>query len=130
VPGTVEPVGPGRLTRTLGVPGGRTRVWLRMSGGRKLTVAVDGQEVGHAQHVNTPGQWVPVGALDLEAGDHRIEVSRGGITLAPGDGFRGELGPVALEPVSAPRLVSTTPSAYRALCGRAWDWIELVENHP
>jgi hypothetical protein len=124
--GTVVPVGPGKLTRRIAVPGGKTRVWLRMSGARPIAVSIDGHGIGAVEQVNTPGQWLEVAVVDLERGDHRVELRRGGFRLAPGDSDRGYLGPLALEPVRPARLVSTSPSRYRRLCGRSWDWIELV----
>ena len=125
--GTVTPVGPGAMTGTLSTEGGRTRVWLRMTGGRKFTVRIDGRRVGSVGQVNTPGQWLEVGVVDFPAGDHRIEVSRGGAGLAPGDAVRGQLGPVALEQARAGRIVSVAPrDAGKRLCGRRFDWIERV----
>jgi hypothetical protein len=128
VPGTVEPVGAGMLARSLTTARGHARVWLRMSGGRSITVAIDGREIGEVQQVNTPNQWLEVGVVELESGTHRVELRRGGVELRPGDGFRGELGPVALEPLRPPRLVSVAPNDAARLCGRPWDWIELVRD--
>jgi hypothetical protein len=52
---------------------------------------------------------------------------RPGGSPAPGDGYAGELGPVALEPVARPRLVRVEPEdAEVTLCGRSWDWVERV----
>ena len=129
IPGTVLPSGPGTMTGSVTTAvGGRTLVWLNGSGGRKYTLAVDGRRVGEAGQINTPSQWLNAGAVDLPAGRHRIEVRREGASLAPGDAFRGNLGPVALQSAEAPELISVAPRNARRLCGRSWDWIELVRG--
>ena len=84
-------------------------------------------KVGGADQINTPGQWEQVAEIELSTGMHRIKLERPGPLLAPGDAWRGELGPVAVE-----RVACGAPDhgfAVRAeadLCGRRWDWIELV----
>jgi hypothetical protein len=129
--GTVVPAGPGTMRGGATVPGGRTRVWLRVSVGRPFEVRVDGRRVGSVQQVNTPDQWLEAGTIDLAPGSHRVEVRREGASLRPGDSYRGELGPLALEPLRPHRLVSIAPSAAGAgLCGRPWDWVERVEDGP
>jgi hypothetical protein len=69
-----------------------------------------------------------VGEVRLSPGAHRLKIRRPGFTLAPGDGWRGELGPLALEPVQRARLVSVAPRHAVDLCGREWDWIEVVRG--
>jgi hypothetical protein len=127
-PGTVVPISPGRAEGTRGTRGGRFRVWIRGSFGRRTWALVDGRKVGAAHEVNTPGQWVEVGSVALAAGRHRLAIERPGLGLRPGDGFRGEMGPLALEPVRGGRLVRLAPERYRELCRGEWDWIELVRG--
>jgi hypothetical protein len=106
---------------------GTYRVWLRGSTGRGIRISVDGREVGEARGVNSPQSWLEAGEVRLGAGRHSVEVLRGGGRLATGDGYAGELGPVALERAGEERLVTVQPAdAERALCGRRWDWIERV----
>ena len=129
IPGTVLPSGPGTMTGNVTTAaGGRTLVWLNGSGGRKYTLEVDGRRVGEVGQINTPSQWLNAGSVDLPAGRHRVEVRRKGASLAPGDAFRGNLGPVALQSAEAPELISVAPRNARRLCGRSWDWIELVRG--
>jgi hypothetical protein len=128
IPGSVQPVGPGTIRRVLQVPGGRTRVWLRASGGRPYSVRIDGREVGEVGQVNTPRQWLEVAVRELSPGKHEVELRRPGADFSPGDAFRGELGPLVLEPARAPQIVAVQPRDADRLCGREWDWIELVSR--
>jgi hypothetical protein len=124
----VVPHGPGVMAGVLSASG-RRRVWLRMSGGRKVTVAIDGHVVGRIGQVNTPDQWLQAGQVTLSPGQHRIEVRRAGASWRPGDTVEGIIGAVALEPVAPDSLVSVPPARAAArLCGRPWDWIELVRG--
>jgi hypothetical protein len=106
---------------------GRYRAWVRGSFGRRIDVIVDGRTIGEARGVNNLGQWLPGGTVQLDAGRHRLQLSRPGGSVSPGDGYRGELGPLVLEPVDDDvQLERVPPSQARRLCGRSWDWIELV----
>jgi hypothetical protein len=125
-PGTVVPVSPGDMRVQRRTRGGRYRVWIRGSFGRPTSAFVDGREIGAADEVNTPGQWVEVGELQLAAGEHEIELVRPDSKPGPGDAYRGELGPVALEPARPAKLVTVAPGQASELCGREWDWIELT----
>ena len=108
--------------------GGPTLVWLNVSGGRKYTVLVDGRRVGEVGQINTPSQWLDAGSVNLSPGRHRVEVKRAGASAGPGDAFRGHLGPVTLQSAAEPELVSVAPRDARRLCGRSWDWVELVRG--
>jgi hypothetical protein len=125
-PETVTPLVPGRTSGWVRTGGGRFRVWINGSFGRPVSAYVDGRRVGAAEDVNTPRQWLDVGTVILSRGSHRVGVRRPTGSLAPGDSYRGEIGPVALEPVSPIELVVVDPAAARDLCGREWDWIERV----
>jgi hypothetical protein len=127
-PGVVTPVIPGRVTGRVTVRAGRFRAWMRGSSGRPVSARVDGREIGRAKHVNTPGQWLEVGTLSLTSGKHELELVRPGGWISPGNGFPGEIGPLALEPLEPGRLVSLHPKQAASLCGRRWDWIELVDG--
>ena len=121
--------GPGtaRERVTVAQPG-RYRAWIAGSFGRPITAAVDGRTIGSAEGVNTVGQWHEVGEVELSAGSHELSMTRPGGSLAPGDGFAGEVGPLVLQRVEPRRLVEVAPGdAERELCNRPWDWIERVD---
>jgi hypothetical protein len=103
-------------------------VWIFGSFGRPTEGYVDGRKVGAADEINGPGQWVEIGTVKLGAGPHELRLRRPGRSLAPGDVARSQLGPLALEPVERPSLVSVAPDQAGSLCGREWDWIEVVEG--
>jgi hypothetical protein len=127
-PGTVVPMSPGEMKVQRRAAGGRYRVWIRGSFGRPTSAFVDGREIGAAHEVNTPGQWIEVGEVRLSPGEHEIVLVRPDSKLGPGDAFRGELGPIALEPARPPGRVTVAPRQATQLCGREWDWIELTRR--
>jgi hypothetical protein len=109
-----------------GTSGGRYRVWLKGSFGRPTRVYLDGRKVGEADEINTPGQWVQLGEIELRRGEHRVRLERPAAFPAPGNSWRGVLGPVALERVAPSSLTIVAPEHASRLCAREWDWIELV----
>ena len=129
VPATVTPGRPGDVEGTVAVRGGRHDVWVRGTSGRELELSVDGRRIGVAQGVNTPGQWLWAATVELDGGLHDVRMLRGGGDLSPGDGYVGELGPIAFVPAPAEsRLVEADPAdAERTFCsGDDWDWLERV----
>jgi hypothetical protein len=127
-PGTVTPTTPGQMKFVADTSGGRYRVWLKGSFGRPTRVYLDGRKVGEAHEINTPGQWVQLGEVELRKGEHRVRLERPGAFPAPGNSWRGVLGPVALERVAPSSLTIVAPEDASRLCGREWDWIELVRS--
>jgi hypothetical protein len=107
--------------------------WLAGSFTRPVTVRVDGHEVGRLENdIKYAGLAQAVATIHLDAGEHTVEVVRGGGTLAPGNGAGGTVGPFALTPAS-PRpegVRYVTPDDYRSVCGRSVDWIEVVRGVP
>jgi hypothetical protein len=95
-PDEVEPRTPGEVSVVRTVPAGRYTVWVRGSTGRKLSLRVDGRTVGRVEGINTLGQWLEGGTVELRAGRHEIELERPGGTPAPGDGAPSVIGPVVL----------------------------------
>jgi hypothetical protein len=124
----VVPTSDGEISGSGTTGAGRFRVWIRGSFARPVEGWVDGQRIGAADEINGPGQWAQIGTVRLQAGSHELRLRRPGLSLAPGNGVNGELGPLALEPVERPSLVSVAPDQARSLCGREWDWIEVVEG--
>jgi hypothetical protein len=130
LPGVAVPTVPGTVEGSVATRSGRHRIWLEGSFGRPTSVRVDGELVGAADEVNGPGQWAELGTVRLRAGRHGVEVVRPSGALGPGNRYFGQVGPVALEPIRPERLVTVPPERARSLCGRAWDWIELVRGRP
>jgi hypothetical protein len=71
---------------------------------------------------------VEIGNVRLTPGAHELRLRRPGRSLAPGNAVYGQLGPLALEPLEPSSLVTVAPSAAERLCGRQWDWIEVVRG--
>jgi hypothetical protein len=90
---------------------------------------VDGREVDSIRHLlNNAGQYMPLGTVQISPGRHRVEVEVGGAGLLPGShGTAGSIGPMVLSRGrDAERTVAVAPAQASRLCGRQWDWIELV----
>jgi hypothetical protein len=124
----------GRLTATFQLPeSGRWNVWIQGQIMPEVQVRVDGRllaSVGGQLSGNSlvPDTLPPLPDV-LSAGPHRISVTRGSSTPAPGD--RGSavlaaifLTPSAYDPRSALRSVAA--GSWRALCGRRYSWVELI----
>ena len=93
----------------------RHRVRRRPAGGQR-------QRVQHAAAVVSRGQRPPAaGRPPAPDRDHQ------GWRLPGPRGLRsGFVGPVALQAARPAKLVSVAPRDAGRLCGRSWDWIELV----
>jgi hypothetical protein len=122
----LELFGPGRASGDAQLKGGTYRVWVRGSFGRPVSVWIDGRQVGEVDGINTPRGWFSAARIELPAGVHKVEVSRSGGNLAPGDGAPSVLGPVILERTKPIRLVVVPRSSSGELCGGSYDWIEAV----
>ena len=108
---------------------GSYRLWLGGEVDRPLRALVDGRPVGAPSEVFGDDQnRYPVGTVGLSAGRHELELIRGGGSLAPGDKASTLIDGAIFEPVAAERepLRSVAPGAWRSLCGRWLDWIEVV----
>jgi hypothetical protein len=110
--------------------GGMYRIWVLGSFGRDLAVLLDTQEVGRVRGVNTEGEWLDGSLVEVPEGRHEIAVVRGGGNLAPGDGFKGTLGPVAFQPVyPTDSIVWAKPDdVRRRVCGRDIDWMAAARR--
>lgn len=125
-PDVVEPRSPGLIRATRAVRGGRYDVWVKASTGRELEVRVGGRSVGSVHAINTHGQWLRAGEVELPAGPHRIELERPGGSPRVGDGAVSTIGPVALVATGRPGMRDVAPDEAARLCGRRSDWIEAV----
>jgi hypothetical protein len=126
---------PGRLAATFELPAsGRWDLWvqgqimpaveLRLDGRRLASIG--GQLSGNSLVPDT----VPPLAVALSAGRHRLSVTRRPSTLEPGDGGSAVLAAIFLTPAAYdPGALRAAPASdWRALCGRSYDWIELVRG--
>jgi hypothetical protein len=129
-PDVVYPGRSGTLTSNMTVPSeGRYGVWLGGSFRRRLEVSVDGRTIGTRRHqLNHPGDYTPIGNVDLTAGRHSVTLGYSAANLLPGSG-----GPTfALGPLVVARNTNELPVTYvppsgaESLCGRSLDWVEAI----
>lgn len=125
---------PGRLWTTFQAPhAGEYELWLSGEAMPALSVRVDGRRMGEVEgevsgNGDSPDPMVPL-RMWLTSGRHRLSISRGGFSLAPGSGASAYLEAILLTPAGAAsqqRLVTVPPGRWRSLCGRHLDWVEAV----
>jgi hypothetical protein len=108
---------------------GRYDLWLGGDLDRPMAVSVDGRLVSSpSRQSGDDGTMINVGVVTLSAGKHVLRLLRGGGSLAPDDIGSSVLDGIIFEPLSNQQSSVTTvaPGAWRTLCGRSLDWIELV----
>jgi hypothetical protein len=122
----------GATNGSLRVPAATQYVaWLRGSVRGSVALLVDGKKVGEArQQLEEDGGFVELGQISLAAGFHDVELRFGGADLHPGSGGfpRPEAGPLLFSPAreEGGKLVALPLPEADRLCGRPWDWIEVV----
>jgi hypothetical protein len=125
---------PGRLSAVVTAPrAGTWELWLKGQMMPAVKVALDGHAVasiGSQLGGNSlvPNTMTPL-AVSLSAGRHRLSVTRGGSTLAPGDGGSAVLYGIFLTPATAAGqdlLHVVAPDRWRSLCGHSYEWVEAV----
>ncbi len=109
---------------------GRYGVWLGGSFRGRLVVSVDGQALPERRHfLGRAGTYLELGALDLAAGEHTVEITLGGADLHPGSGGQSFVGPLVLSTTTQDVPVTVVPSARaRELCGKSLDWVEALRG--
>lgn len=131
------PVGQGQINGSVRLPtGGRFRLWIEGSFGRKVKVLLDGREVGPVSYeYGNPGQYLPLGWVSARPGVHPIKIVRGGGDLRPGNGGGSDssllhIGAVEFSGTQneARRVRTVSPAQARSLCGRWLDWVEAVRR--
>jgi hypothetical protein len=108
-------------------------LWLQGEIMRPVQVSVDGRPLGSvgAQvggNSLNPDVMAPL-RVALSAGPHVLSITRGGFSLAPGNGGWAILDGISLTPDGSPSnesLRSVPLSQWRSLCGRTYAWIEAV----
>lgn len=108
---------------------GKVALWLGGSVRGGMRAAIDGEQVGEVRHqLNNRGRWVWLGESDAGEGVATVELDYSGRDLHPGSGGGGfPIGPLALAPAAeALNVAFFDPAQARELCGRRWDWIELI----
>jgi hypothetical protein len=127
---------PGRLSADFAVPGaGASELWLQGEIMPALRVSLDerplasiGAQLGGNSVVRNTLTPLPV---SVAAGRHRLSLSRTSSILAPGDGGSAILYAIFLTPNDAAAqdpLRAVPASRWRSLCGRSYDWIEVVRG--
>jgi hypothetical protein len=124
----------GVLRATFTLPhGGAWELWLKGDIMPTVSVAIDGRPLGSigAQLDGNSLVLNPLTPLraTLSAGPHTLTIARPATSLAPGGGGAARLAAIFLVPAGArgePRLRSTPVARWRALCGAALQWVELV----
>jgi hypothetical protein len=126
----------GRLSAAFAAPAaGASELWLQGDIMPSLRVSLDerpvasiGAQLGGNSVVRNTLTPLPV---SVSAGPHRVSLSRTSSPLAPGDGGSAILFAMFLTPARAAGqdpLRVVPPSRWRSLCGRSYDWIEVVRS--
>lgn len=137
VGGEILASGAGRAVRRQPIPeAGLYDLFIEGSFGRPVDVKIDGRHVATAAYQESyPAGWIEIGSRRLSAGVHRIELTRGGVSLHAGNGdgidlFNRTIGPLVLMPAGSalPALRYAPASAARALCAspRVTRWVEVL----
>jgi len=124
----------GHVRASVRIPtAGIWNVWLQGEIMPTIHVAVDGHAVGHVGGAVGGDLVVPDTAaplhVRLRAGRHTLTISRGGLTLAPGDGGSSLLIDAFLAPAGAgeQQKVDEIPvTRWRSMCGQRYVWIEAI----
>ncbi len=129
IPG--DDAGQVRSTFKVNLPGDY-EIWLGGSVRDGVGAFVDDHMFGDVRHHLVSGiGYTRLGEAELAAGRHELLLSFRGADLRPGSWHSATLdfpiGPVLVAPApSAADLVSFPPAQVGSLCGRRWDWIEVV----
>jgi hypothetical protein len=124
----------GQLKASFRLPAsGRWDVWVQGQIMPAVTLSVDGRRIasiaGQLDGNSLVPNTVPPIEVDLAAGFHSLTITRPGFSLSPGDGGEAVLDAIFLTPADTdPRgpLRIAAPANWQSLCGRAYQWVELV----
>ena len=128
----------GTLSAGFRVPSsGSWEVWVRGQFMPAVTLAIDGHArasisgelSGNSLVQGTP----PPTPVALSAGAHTVALTRGGFSLAPGNGGAAVVEEIFLTPAHAAEqgTLRVVPSAHaQRLCGSRYEWVELFAGSP
>jgi hypothetical protein len=109
--------------------GGAWSLWIQGEIMPTVGVEVDGRTLaavgGQVRGTPVNPDTLPPLRVRLAAGEHTLQITRGGASLAPGGRGSAVLHAVFLTPAPAGETVRVTPPArWRTLCGQRLDWVE------
>jgi hypothetical protein len=124
----------GRLTASFTLPtAGTWDIWVQGEIMPSVALSVDGERIasiaGQLDGNSLVPNTVPPIAVRLAGGRHSLAVARSGFSLNPGEAGEAVLDAVFLTPADTnPRgpLRAVAPANWQSLCGRAYQWVELV----
>ncbi|HEX7609698.1 MAG TPA: hypothetical protein VF380_03410, partial [Solirubrobacteraceae bacterium] len=128
----------GTLTAPVELPSAGTwDVWLAGQFMPPVAVGLDGRTVGTIAGELSGNSLVPGAApplrVTLAAGRHPLQITRGGFTLAPGNGGAAVLDAIFLTPAGVPAhgALRAAPAARAGqLCAAGAEWAELLPSSP
>ena len=127
---------PGKLSLSFTVPSsGLWEVWLQGQIMPSLALGIDGRErtsiAGQLSGNSLVPDTIRALTIQLAAGRHEVSLTRSGAGLAPGGNGSAVLDAIFLTPAGAggeDGLSEAARSDWRSLCGRRYDWVELLHG--
>ena len=127
---TLTPLSDGSATGSITVAEpGRYQVWVGGSARGKVSVKIGDQDAGSARGLlNNNAQFIKLDELDFQPGTLPVTLTyeRGSFLRPATGGYPFGIGPVVLEPVAEPQVVTVSPANAQKLCGHSLDWIEAI----
>ena len=125
---------PGTLRAHFTLPtGGSWDVWVQGDLMPTVQLSVDGHTIasisGQLSGNSLVADTIPAIPVRLAAGAHSLSLTRSSAGLGPGELGSAVLDSIFLTPAGAggsPTLRSVTTSRWKTLCGREYQWVELV----